>query len=110
MFDKNIAFVHHHLYDDIFSTRYYYLAMAEDIILRLLWVLGLVLKQVQYHFEDSASWIQGREKYFLSLVNFQTTGLPHELIGSVQQVAEVFRRSSSHSLIDVTPFSIIFYQ
>jgi len=40
--------------------------MAEDIILRLLWVLGLVLKQ--------------------------TTGLPHELIGSVQQVAEVFRR------------------
>ena len=28
------------------STTYYYLAMAEDIILRLLWVLGLVLKKV----------------------------------------------------------------
>jgi len=48
------------------STLYYYLAMAEDIILRLLWVVGLILKQ--------------------------TTGLPHELIGSVQQIAEVFRR------------------
>ena len=61
MFDKNIAFVHHHLYDDIFSTRYYYLAMAEDIILRLLWVLGLVLKQVQYDSIDfdSAGWVQG---------------------------------------------------
>jgi len=48
------------------STLYYYLAMAEDIILRLLWVVGLILKQ--------------------------TTGVPHELIGSVQQIAEVFRR------------------
>ena len=28
------------------STRYYYLAMAEDIFLRLLWVIGLILKQV----------------------------------------------------------------
>ena len=28
------------------STHYYYLAMAEDIILRLLWVIGLILKQV----------------------------------------------------------------
>ena len=32
-----------------FSTLYYYLAMAEDIILRLLWVVGLILKQVQLH-------------------------------------------------------------
>ena len=28
------------------STKYYYLSMAEDIIFRLLWVLGLVLKKV----------------------------------------------------------------
>ena len=32
-----------------FSTLYYYLAMAEDIILRLLWVVGLILKQVQLY-------------------------------------------------------------
>merc|ERR1712226_1614299 len=48
------------------STTYYYLAMAEDIILRLLWVLGLVLKKV--------------------------TPIPPELITSIQQVCEVFRR------------------
>ena len=35
-----------HDFNDFPSTRYYYLAMAEDIILRLLWVIGLILKQV----------------------------------------------------------------
>ena len=35
-----------HDYNDFPSTRYYYLAMAEDIFLRLLWVIGLILKQV----------------------------------------------------------------
>ena len=35
-----------HDYNDFPSTQYYYLAMAEDIFLRLLWVIGLILKQV----------------------------------------------------------------
>ena len=34
------------------STHYYYLAMAEDIILRLLWVIGLILKQVPFIFGE----------------------------------------------------------
>ena len=52
----------HLLFIILFSTRYYYLAMAEDIIFRLLWVLGLVLKQVQHHYDPidyDLSWIRG---------------------------------------------------
>ena len=52
----------HFLFIILFSTRYYYLAMAEDIIFRLLWVLGLVLKQVQHHYgpiDYDLSWILG---------------------------------------------------
>ena len=37
-----------HDYNNFPSTRYYYLAMAEDIFLRLLWVIGLILKQVGF--------------------------------------------------------------